>query len=198
MIYRLCFLFTVSFVFGAQQTALDRLMAGNKRYMQDKPRHPDSSACRREETLSQQSPYAIILGCSDSRVPPEIIFDEGVGDLFIVRVAGNVLGATELDSIEYAVKYLGSVLILVMGHQSCGAVTAVLQGKGEEIEAIADLIKPAIKSSKDVESAIKANVQWIVNELKKTPLVKKYYTEKKIAIQGAYYHLETGEVELLK
>lgn len=177
--------------------ALDQLIEGNQRYIEDVLEHPNHSSDRRQEMVEGQNPFAVIVGCSDSRVAPEIIFDQGLGDLFIVRVAGNVVGPVEIDSVDYAVKYLGSKVILVMGHESCGAVTAVLNGKTQDIQAVAQLIKPAIRKSKDVEEAIKANVQWTVSLLKKSPLLQSFLTEKKIDIVGAYYHLGSGNVELL-
>ena len=186
---------------GFSQTpseSLKRLVEGNQRYVKDQLQHPNRSSDRREEVLDTQNPFATILGCSDSRVAPEIIFDQGLGDLFIVRVAGNVVGSIELDSIEYSARYLGSTLVLVLGHESCGAVTAVMEGKTDDIEAIADLIKPAIKSAKNVEEAIKDNVRSIVVQLKKTPLIKKLVSENKIQCVGAYYHLGAGNIEILK
>lgn len=177
--------------------AMQRLLEGNKRYTTDKLLHPNHSSDRREEITSGQNPFATILGCSDSRVAPEIIFDQGLGDLFTVRVAGNVVGDIELNSIDYSVKYLGSSLILVLGHESCGAVTAVMKGQTADIEDVANLIKPAIQGTKTAEEAIKANVRWFVSELKKTKFVRKYISEKKLDCIGAYYHLGTGEVEIL-
>jgi carbonic anhydrase len=109
------------------EMGLQRLKEGNQRYVEDKLIHPDRTSERREALQSKQQPFAIIVGCSDSRVAPEIVFDQGVGDLFIVRVAGNVVGPIELDSIEYAAEYLKSCLIVVMGHQNCGAVDAVMK-----------------------------------------------------------------------
>lgn len=177
--------------------ALKLLIEGNKRYVEDQLTHPNHTSDRRDEVTEGQSPFAIIMGCSDSRVPPEIIFDQGIGDLFIVRVAGNVVGPVELGSIEYSAKYLGSSLILVMGHESCGAVTAVFKGKTEDIEDVANLIKPAIKQAKDVEAAIKDNVRWIVGQLKKNSLIKSLIASGKIDVVGSYYHLGTGKVEVI-
>ncbi len=179
------------------QEALQRLLEGNQRYVHDQLTHPDRSLLRREEIQQGQNPFATILGCSDSRVSPEIIFDQGLGDLFIVRVAGNVIGPIEQDSVDYSIRYLGSSLVLVMGHESCGAVTAVFDGKTGDIEEIARLIKPAIKNTKNVEAAIKANVHWMVDQLKKNPFIKKLIDEKKVNVVGAYYHLGAGNVELI-
>lgn len=179
------------------QEALQRLLEGNQRYVHDQLTHPDRTPFRREEIKKGQNPFATILGCSDSRVSPEIIFDQGLGDLFIVRVAGNVIDSVGQDSIDYSIRYLGSTLVLVMGHESCGAVTAVFDGKTGDIEDIARLIKPAIKNAKDIEFAIKANVRWTVDQLKKNAFIKKLINEKKINVVGAYYHLGEGNVELL-
>lgn len=198
MIFRAIFLLSTLTAFALPpKDALERLMDGNKRYISDEPHDRFGLSSRREETLHKQTPFAVIVGCSDSRVPPEIIFDEGVGDLFIVRVAGNVVGSVELDSIRYAVKILNSNLILVLGHESCGAINAVLEGNTADIQAIADLIPPFVKETHGVEAAVKENVRWVVNYLKKSARFKKLVDEGKIAIQGAYYHFRSGEVELL-
>lgn len=181
------------------QEAFDRLMRGNARYMADTPESPDRTSVRRLEIYQKQRPFAIIVGCSDSRVPPEIIFDQGLGDLFVVRVAGQVVGPVELDSIEYAAKYLGSSIILVLGHQSCGAVNAVLKGKTADIEDVAHLIEPALQKvkRKTLENAIKANVKYVVDHLKTTPLIQKLMKEDQINVVGGYYSLPDGRVEVL-
>jgi carbonic anhydrase len=178
--------------------SLKRLVDGNKRYMKDQLLHPNNSSDRREEISVKQKPFAAILGCSDSRVAPEIIFDQGLGDLFIVRDAGNVAGPVEVDSLDYSVKYLGASLIVVLGHESCGAVGAVLDGTTADIEAVAQLIQPAIKGAAGVEAAVKQNVRSVVAELRKKGVIKKLISEGKIDCVGAYYHLGSGEVELLK
>lgn len=178
--------------------ALSRLMEGNDHYVNDQLTHPNHTSDRRDEIAAGQAPFATIVGCSDSRVSPEIIFDQGLGDLFIVRVAGNVVGPVELDSVEYSTKVLGASLVLVMGHESCGAVTAVMKGQTADIEAVANLIEPAIQGSKTAEDAIKANVRSIVANLKKTPVIKKLMAAKKVDCVGAYYHLGSGVVEILK
>lgn len=178
--------------------ALDELMQGNGRYMAGTPLESPALADKRAELAAGQAPFAVILGCSDSRVPPEIIFDQGPGELFIVRVAGNVAGLTEIESINYAVKQFHSSLILVLGHASCGAITAVRESNTAEIPAIASLVKPAIAKAKDLEEAIEANVLATIKTLKNHPLLKSLFAAKKIDCVGAYYHLETGEVELLE
>jgi carbonic anhydrase len=176
------------------------LIEGNKRYMKDSLQGPDRSSLRRMEIYQKQYPFATIVGCSDSRVPPEIIFDQGLGDLFVVRVAGQVVGPVELDSIEYSVKYLGSSFILVLGHEFCGAVDAVLQGQTEDIEDVASLIRPALEplKKKTLENAVKANVRWVVKHLKETPVIQQFMRDKKVDVIGGYYNLPDGKVEILR
>ncbi len=186
----------------APQEALDRLIQGNQRYMKDQSEHPNRTAERRKETSELQEPFATILGCSDSRVSPEIIFDQGLGDLFIVRVAGNVVGDTELDSIEYSVLYLHSSLIVVLGHENCGAVKAVIAGTTKDIESVADLIQPAVDRTKKIkvdrlDQTIKANVDEMVARLRKSPPLSKMIREGKLSVVGAYYDFHKGRVELL-
>lgn len=182
------------------QEAHDRLLEGNRHYVEDDFRSSDRSSYRRAELLLKQKPFAVIVGCSDSRVPPEIIFDQGLGDLFVVRVAGQVVGPLELDSIDYAAKYLGSSLVLVLGHESCGAVQAVLDGNTSDIEGVANLIQPAIKGIKksDLTAAVKANVMWNVAYLKRSPLIKRLIQQGKLDVIGGYYTLEDGHIEILQ
>lgn len=201
------FLFSISLLISSSvfamtpEEGLERLMQGNARYVKDKLEHPDRTSERRESLINKQQPYAIILGCSDSRVAPEILFDQGVGDLFVVRVAGNVAGPIEVDSIEYSAKYLGSCIIVVLGHENCGAVSAVLQGQTADIEAVATKILPALTSCKvnqnPLQSCIKANVQNVVTQLISYPKIKDLMQQKKIKVVGGYYSLSTGKVEIL-
>lgn len=185
------------------ESGLDRLMQGNQRYVKDTLKHPNRTPERREAVSCKQSPFAIIVGCSDSRVAPEILFDQGIGDLFVVRVAGNVIGSIELDSIDYAALVLQSSVILVLGHESCGAVDAVLQGKTSGMESIARLIYPAIEVEKNthphnlLEGCIKKNAQNMKEYLMKTSILKKLVKEGKLEIHAGYYDLQTGVVELL-
>ncbi|MGH7889696.1 MAG: carbonic anhydrase, partial [Thermodesulfobacteriota bacterium] len=183
--------------------ALQILVEGNKRFATDKSLHPDRTSERRQETAANQEPFAVILGCSDSRVAPEIIFDQGIGDLFIVRVAGNVVGPLELDSIEYSALYLHSSLALVLGHENCGAVKAVLQGNTKDIEAVADLLQPAaIATEKQkgdrLENTIKMNVEMVSAQLKKSPVLSRLIAQKKFSVVGGYYNFHTGQVEILR
>ena len=108
--------------------ALAKLIAGNRRYVQHRQQYPDQSLPHRKELVSGQHPFAVILGCADSRVPPELLFDQGLGDLFVIRVAGNLVDDVVLGSIEYAVEHLGTKLIMVLGHEKCGAVSAAVEG----------------------------------------------------------------------
>lgn len=185
------------------QEGLKQLLQGNERFVTDKLLHPDRSKDRREATVSQQLPYAIVLGCADSRIPPEIVFDQGIGDIFTVRVAGNVAGPIELESVEYSVVVNKSSIIVVLGHENCGAVKAVLAKTTQDIASIAALIEPSIQRSKDqqgneLENSIKENVRQVVASLKKNPVLSKYMSDGKLDIVGGYYNLGTGKVEILK
>ncbi len=204
MFYILTALFCASLISPlAAGENLKKLMDGNARYVQDKLEHPNRTSERRDAVISKQEPFAVIVGCADSRVAPEILFDQGVGDLFVVRVAGNVIGPLELESVEYAAVYLHSSIILVMGHENCGAVGAVVQGTTKDIEAVAKLIQPSVdeakkENSKDILSAsIKKNAIHMKEELVKNPVLQKLMKEGKIEIQAAYYNLQTGAVEIL-
>lgn len=185
------------------EDALQRLIEGNGRYIEDRSLHPNRNAERREEVAAKQEPFAIVLGCSDSRVSPEIIFDQGVGDLFTVRVGGNVVGPIEMSSILFAAEFLHSSLIFVLGHENCNAVQAVLEKNTKYIEPIALKIEPVIEkslfkfSSNKVENAVKANVHAVVDQIAQQPSIAKLVADKKISLAGGYYHLGSGKVELL-
>lgn len=189
---------------AAEGVEMDRLIEGNKRYINDTLEHPNRTAESRLAVVSKQEPFAIIVGCADSRVSPEIIFDQGIGDLFVVRVAGNVIGPLELDSIEYAAIYLHSSVILVLGHENCGAVTAVVNGTTKDIESVAELIEPAVKEARAktpndvIVNSIKTNALRMRDYLLKTPTIQKLVQEKKLEVQAGYYHLKTGSVEILQ
>src|SRR4051812_47885432 len=154
--------------------ALKQLVEGNNRCKQEMLMHPNRSKEARICSANGQNPFAVILGCSDSRVSPEIIFDQGIGDLFVVRVAGNVAGPVELDSIEYSAIYLKSSIIMVLGHQNCGAIQAVINGQTQDIESVASLIAPSLELARTrqgslIENTVKDNVLYVVSELKKSP-----------------------------
>lgn len=188
----------------AEEIGIERLMKGNQRYVNDALEHPNRTPERREAVVSKQEPFAIIVGCSDSRVSPEILFDQGVGDLFVVRVAGNVIGPLELDSIEFSALHLHSSVILVLGHENCGAVNAVIAGTTQDIESVAELIEPAVEQAKRknppnlLEASIKANALNMVNYLLKQPSIQRLVADRKIEVYAGYYNLKTGVVELLQ
>ena len=178
-------------------------MKGNQRYIQDKLEHPNRTQERREASEGKQFPFAVVVGCSDSRVSPEIIFDQGVGDLFVVRVAGNVIGPIELESIQFAATALKSVLILVVGHENCSAVKAVVDGNTGELPAISLIIGPAIADEKNhgkndlLTAAIKANAIHMKELLLNSGEIGALVREKKVEVAAAYYNLQTGAIELL-
>ncbi|MBU6446232.1 MAG: carbonic anhydrase, partial [Verrucomicrobia bacterium] len=164
--------------------------------------HPNRGQEQRSLVYAQQKPFAVIVGCSDSRAAPEIIFDQGIGDLFVVRVAGNVIGQLELDSIDYSALVLGSSVILVMGHENCGAVAAVIEGKTQDIEAVAKLIEPAVRQTKGKRDqlywATVENAVRMKNIIQKSPAVQRLIKQGKMAVHAAYYHLESGQVDLIE
>lgn len=177
-------------------------MAGNERFAKGTLLHPNRGEEARVDASHSQKPFAIILGCSDSRASPEILFDQGIGDLFIVRVAGNILSRVNLASIEYAALYLGSSILMVLGHENCGAVQAVIEGKTKDIEPIAEFIAPAIAQAHEEKgsllvNSIKANVQHVVKELQAVPVMATLIQNKKIKVVGGYYNFHSGHVELL-
>jgi carbonic anhydrase len=186
--------------------AISRLKDGNGRYMNGNPQHPRQSSEEREKLTKSQYPFAIVLGCADSRVPPEIVFDQGLGDLFVVRVAGNVIDDHSLGSIEYAVDHLAVRLILVLGHQSCGAVKAAketIAAKGEapaHIQSLVTAIRPAVEATVhgDLETTVKANVKDVVQALRSSmPVLKPKVDSSELRVLGAYYSLDTGAVSFL-
>src|SRR5437667_652853 len=191
----------------APAEAISKLKEGNGRFTSGNLQHSGQTAERRTELAKTQHPFATIVSCSDSRVPPEIVFDRGLGDLFIVRVAGNVINDEGLGSIEYSVDHLGTRLILVLGHQSCGAVKAAretIAAKGKapgHIESLVTAIKPAVEATAkdDLEATIKANVKNVVQALRSsTPILKAEVDAGKIQVIGGYYSLDTGAVTFLE
>src|SRR5262249_8904804 len=148
-----------------------------------------------------QNPFAVIVSCSDSRVPPEIIFDQALGELFVVRMAGNIVDDFAIGSIEYGVSVLGANLILVLGHSNCGAVDAAMKGLkfDNHIQEVLNAIRPAIGDVKDgLENAIKANVKKVEETLKTSkPVLSNLIEKGSLRVVGGYYDLSTGKVELL-
>ena len=186
-------------------SVLAELKDGNARHVQHRYVHPHESAARQRELVTGQHPHAEILSCADSRVPPEIVFDQGLGDLFVVRVAGNVATNTEIGSLEYGAEHLHIPLLVVLGHESCGAVTGAVQGGNAEghIATLMTLIKPAVDRSRGmsgdpVANAVRTNVQMVVQQLRSsTPILSELVAHGKLKIVGAVYSLETGEVTWL-
>ncbi|MEH2226665.1 carbonic anhydrase [Nostoc sp.] len=184
--------------------ALQKLIEGNQRFVDHHPQYPDQSELRLHEVAQAQHPFATILSCADSRVPAEIVFDQGIGDIFDVRIAGNIATHEAIGSIEYAVVLLGSPLLMVMGHERCGAVTAAVQKESlpGDISTFVKAIKPALKRAKDqpgdaVENAVVANVQYQIERLKRSKLLTKQVESGKLKIVGGRYDLDTGRVTII-
>ncbi|WP_445172558.1 carbonic anhydrase [Microcoleus sp.] len=184
--------------------AMQKLMDGNKRFVDRKRQSPNQDLSRLTEVAIAQKPFAAILGCADSRFPSEIIFDQGLGDLFVCRVAGNLATPEEIGSLEFGTLVLGAKVLVVVGHKRCGAVDATIKGAQVpgQIGSLLEAIKPAVESSKDqagdkLENASKANVLVQANKLKASPVISKLIEENKLKVVGGYYDLDTGRVTIL-
>jgi carbonic anhydrase len=198
---------------GARE-ALARLQAGNRRFVEERPdRSLATGQPRRQELLESQEPFAIILGCSDSRVPAELVFDQGLGDLFVIRVAGNVVAPSLVGSVEFAADTFGTRLVMVLGHSSCGAVQATLAELEEpgrqhpNLHAIVDRIAPAVTELAASElrhdpaalmrAAVRANIRASAGQLRHgSSLLERLIATEGLRIVGAEYSLETGEVDV--
>jgi carbonic anhydrase len=198
---------------GTQLTpdeALERLIEGNRRFLRGEARGP---AFRREtltELAKAQRPYATILGCSDSRVPPEWIFDTGLGELFVIRVAGNILSPEISGTLQYAGSYLETPLFVILGHEGCGAITAALATKHEGAQfrsrvqvILANILPglpeldPTLAPEEQASRAVEGNVRWTVRQILDTPEGKARTAEGRMKIVGAVYEIETGRVRFL-
>jgi carbonic anhydrase len=185
--------------------AILRLQDGNERFRTGQNLNPNQGAERRAEVLKGQSPFAAILGCSDSRVPLEVIFDQGVGDIFVIRVAGNVVDDIVSASIEYAVEHLHVPLVVVLGHQKCGAVQAAVQGGHApgHIPALLERLQPSVEKGRAqsgddlVDQAVRANVRLTAGILRDSEILSEAVKRSALEVVGAYYSLETGTVEFL-
>ncbi len=185
--------------------ALQALVAGNMRYVGTKLTHPTQTVERRMEVAKGQEPFAIIVGCADSRVPPEIVFDRGLGDLFVIRVAGHVLDDAALGSIEYAVEHLAIPLVMVLGHERCGAVEAAAKGADApgRLGLVLQAIKPAVEKVTGqpgdlVENAVRANVEMVGGRLKAAQsLLAEGVKAGRVRIVGARYDLDSGWVDTI-
>jgi carbonic anhydrase len=192
---------------GADE-ALSRLLNGDKRFVAGKSKEPHGAALleRRHALAKDQKPFAVIVSCSDSRVPPELVFDVSLGDIFVIRTAGEVVDQVAAGSIEYAIEHLGTRLIVVLGHQRCGAVSAAVSGATDTGD-IPDLLKailPAVEETKDqpgdrIDNAVRANARDVAKRLQNTgPILTPRVQSGEVKIVPAYYSLDTGQVELLK
>ncbi|MBC5823676.1 MAG: carbonic anhydrase [Candidatus Eremiobacteraeota bacterium] len=190
--------------------ALERLTSGNRRYASGKAVNCNNNYNRRAEVAGRQAPFAIVLGCSDSRVPPEVIFDQRLGDLFVIRVAGNVLDDFGIGSIEYAVDHFKPPLLLVLGHEHCGAVQAAVEASeaghsqpagyvGRIVAAIAPAVQAVAGRSGDtVDNAVRQNVEMVARRLPDaSPVIRKASHDKTLRIVGARYGLSDGTVTII-
>lgn len=193
------------------ELALKRLREGNARFVAGKSKHPHEKPDWRLTLEAGQHPFAIVVGCSDSRVTPELIFDQGLGDLFVIRVAGNVVDIDVAASVEYAADHLGTRLILVMGHSHCGAVTATIDhlsdtgGEPAEVVSLLYRIEPAIiglprelPREERIGLAVKRNMKLAVRRLSRVPALLRSTRAGRVKIVGAIYDMHTGKVEILE
>lgn len=198
--------------------ALNRLKEGNKRFVDGELQHRTLDEMAKVKMSSKQNPFAIILGCSDARVPAEMIFDQGIGDLFVIRVAGNIIAPSLVGSIEYAVEQFGTALVVVLGHTQCGAVTACVEDILEEasgapnspnLYSIVERIRPAVhtlaetplKDDKEslVQHAVRANVRASVANLRYSSVIlEKYIGRDELMVVGAEFNLDTGEIDFFE
>lgn len=196
--------------------ALHRLQEGNRRFVEGSARFDSGrSHQRRRELVTGQHPFAIILGCSDSRVPAELVFDQGLGDLFVIRIAGNIVAPSQIGSVEFAAESFGTPLVVVMGHTQCGAVAATLsqisqptEARSPNLHAIVERIRPTLETLMETElrhdpprlmaQAIRANVRASVQQLRHgSQILERLCAQDRLRIVGAEYALSTGTVEFL-
>jgi carbonic anhydrase len=184
--------------------AIKKMMAGNKRFVTQKRKSPNQTGLRLKEVAKGQKPYAAILGCADSRVPGEIVFDQGLGDLFVVRVAGNIATPEEIGSLEFGTLVLGAKVIMVLAHSKCGAVDATIKGASVpgKIGSLLEAIKPAVEKTEGkggdrLVNATKQNVLEQIAKLKESEVISNLISEGKLKIVGGYYDLETGKVSMV-
>ena len=198
------------------QEALTRLQEGNKRFVEGKSTYNTNDTRRRNELVDGQTPFAIILGCSDSRVPAEIVFDQGLGDLFVIRIAGNIVAPSQIGSIEFAVETFQTPLVVVLGHTRCGAVAATLNqirqpqaSRSQHLRSIVERIRPAVEPLSEIrtdltpeqllERAIRSNIRMSVNQLRHgSSFLEEIHDSSSLWIVGAEYSLESGEVDFFE
>ena len=184
--------------------ALARLQAGNARYVADRLQRPNADSTRRLQLAGGQKPFSVVLACADSRVVPELIFDAGLGDLFVIRVAGNILDTAVLGSIEYAIGHLDTKLVLVVGHQSCGAVAAAVAGDptDDHIDELIEAIAPAVEIARAMDgdllvNAVEANARMVADNLRTSQPVMARHVAEDVQVLAALYSLDTGRVTML-
>jgi len=188
--------------------ALKRLLDGNARFVEGKKNELNGAQliARRQALTKEQKPFAVIISCSDSRVPPELVFDAGLGDIFVVRTAGEVVDAVSMGSVEYAIEHLGVTLIMVLGHERCGAVSAAVSQASERgsVPAVLRAIAPAVEESKGksgdlVDNVVRANAIAVARRLaESSPIIAPLVQSGSVKIVAARYALDTGTVELMK
>lgn len=192
--------------------ALERLREGNRRFVADIT-NPTTSRARRIELASGQQPFAIILGCSDSRVPAELVFDQGLGDLFVIRVAGNIVAPSQIGSVEFAAGQFGTRLVVVLGHTKCGAISATLEelqrpseNQSRNLRSIVDRVRPSVETLLETDlrndphalmhQAVRANIRASVNQLRHgSEILESLIQNEGLMVVGAEYCLETGKVD---
>jgi carbonic anhydrase len=198
---------------NSAKEALDRLREGNRRFVADKSSAGASVESRRREVVDGQEPFAIILGCSDSRVPAEMVFDQGLGDLFVIRVAGNIVAPSQIGSVEFAAERYRTKLVVVLGHSQCGAILATLEelkrpneNQSRNLKSIVDRIRPSVETLLDtglthdhdalVHQSVRANIRASANHLRHgSELLENLIQNEGLLVVGAEYSLETGKVE---
>jgi carbonic anhydrase len=184
--------------------ALQMLIAGNLRFVSRLRQDPNQDLARVTEVAQTQRPFAAILGCADSRFPAEIIFDRGIGDLFVCRVAGNVATPEEKGSLEFGTLVLGAKVLMVVGHENCGAVKAAIAGLPVpgQIGSLIDSIRPAVESSRNlpgdrVANAVRANIRLQAQRVKQSPVISQLILQGRLLVVGGYYDLDTGAITIV-
>jgi carbonic anhydrase len=184
--------------------ALKLLLDGNQRFIAGKMEHPNQTPARRVEIAKGQHPFAAVLACADSRTAPEIVFDRGLGDIFVVRVAGNVADQVVIESLDYSVKHLGVRLVMVLGHRRCGAVIAAVEGHEEpgDVGPMLSELRPAVEASKGqpgdpVENAVRENVKLVMKNLATSEELTAMVKSGELKVVGGIYDLDAGTIEML-
>ncbi|MTJ12045.1 carbonic anhydrase [Anabaena sp. UHCC 0187] len=187
------------------EEAKRRLIEGNRRFINQNRQYPNQTKRRLQSVSKKQYPYAAILGCADSRVPPEIIFDQGLGDLFVVRIAGNIASNETIGSLEYSAANLGTQLIVVLGHKGCGAVSAAMDNQPDDgnIGSVVDGIKPSLSQNPRMrgninDNAVINNIEYQARKLQNnSQIIDRLIRDNRLKIVGAYYDIDTGRVRFL-